>query len=45
MTTPMPDIFSQRTRDCGQALYKLKGIDRRNSAQKNTHFRENDTPF
>jgi nitroreductase len=43
--TPMPSDFSKRARDCGHALYALKGIDREDTAAREAHLRENYTFF
>ena len=45
MTDPMPEIYKQRARDCGYALYDLKGINREDKEKRNAHFRENFTFF
>lgn len=45
MTDPMPEVFKQRARECGYALYDLKGISKNDSAKRQAHFRENYTFF
>tara|TARA_Y200000002_G_C22605633_1_gene631481 strand:- start:469 stop:1143 length:675 start_codon:yes stop_codon:yes gene_type:complete len=41
MTTPMPDLFKQRARECGYALFKLKNIDIKDYKKRNEHTKEN----
>ena len=45
MTNPMPDTYKERARNCGYALYKLKGIKKDDKNKRNAHFRENYTFF
>ena len=42
---PMPQEFKNRARECGHALYKLKGIDHHNKQDRLDHFKENFTFF
>ena len=38
---PMSDVFLGRARECGYALFKLKGIDRHDHAARRAHERKN----
>lgn len=40
-TDPISDVFRQRARACGFALFDLKGIDRTNKEQRRDHDRQN----
>lgn len=42
---PLPNEFKERARNCGHALYSLKGIDRNDNDARLAHFRENYTFF
>lgn len=42
---PMPESHKQRARDCGYALFELKGIARDDREKRNAHTRENFTFF
>ena len=41
MTTPMPDLFKQRARQCGHELFKLKNIDIKDYEKRKQHNKEN----
>lgn len=41
MTTPMPDLFKQRARQCGYDLFKLKNIHIKDYEKRNQHTKEN----
>ena len=41
MTTPMPDLFKQRAKQCGYELFKLKNIDIKDYEKRKQHNKEN----
>lgn len=41
MTTPMPDVFKQRAKQCGYELFKLKNIDIKDYEKRKQHNKEN----
>ena len=45
MTDPMTHEYKERARECGYALYQLKGISKENKTETTAHFRENYTFF
>ena len=41
MTSPMPDLFKQRARECGYSLFDCIGIEKTNYEQRKHHNRRN----